>query len=241
LIARVATRLGCATRETIRSWRSSATFSSSSTCWASSDRQPLPAPGSLHLRPPLPDTARWRLFVAAPLPEIAAARAFEALAPIRTLHPQVKWLPLNKLHLTLVFLGQTDSDRVPEIAAKVAAVAESRQKFDVVTGEAGGKLGGDRGGVCWLRLARGGHEVAQLSLDVDGAVASHTYNSNTGPRPHLTVARHVTAATLEDLRRLSAEVTLDWTVDRITLFRSHTDPGGSRYEELSSAKLGNGS
>jgi len=172
---------------------------------------------------------------------MAAARVFETLAPVRTVHPQVKWLPMNKLHLTLVFLGQTDSDRVAELSDKMAGVAARHPRFDVVTGDAGGKLGGDRGGVCWLRLAKGGHEVAQLSLDLDGAVGSNTYNANTGPRPHLTVARHVSASTLDDLRRLAAQVELGWTVDHVTLFRSHTDPGGSRYEELASATLGNGS
>src|SRR5262245_41451850 len=171
---------------------------------------------------------------------MAAARAFEALAPVRELHPQVKWLPMNKLHLTLVFLGQTDSERVDDIAERAAGVASRHSQFDVVTGDAGGKLGGDRGGVCWLRLAKGGHEVAQLSIDLDSAVGSNTYNANTGPRPHLTVARHVSAATLEDLRQLSTQIALGWTVDHITLFRSHTDPGGSRYEELASATLANG-
>ena len=78
---------------------------------------------------------------------MAAARAFEALAGVRELHPQAKWLPLNKLHLTLVFLGQMDSSRVDALSEAVAEVAARTSQFDVVTGEAGGKLGGDRGGV----------------------------------------------------------------------------------------------
>ena len=176
--------------------------------------------------------------MAAPLPEIAAARVFEALAEVRTLHPQVKWLPPNKLHLTLVFLGQTEPERVEALAQATARMAAGHEPFDVVTGDAGGKLGGKRGGVIWLRLAKGGHEVAQLSLDLDHAIGSGTYTATSGPRPHLTVARHVTAAALEDLRVVASQVILGWTVDRIVLFRSHTDPAGSRYEELSFAELG---
>ena len=114
-------------------------------------------------------------------------------------------------------------------------MAAGHEPFDVVTGDAGGKLGGKRGGVVWLRLAKGGHEVAQLSLDLDHAIGSGTYTATSGPRPHLTVARNVTAAALEDLRVVASQVILGWTVDRIVLFRSHTDPAGSRYEDLSSA------
>ena len=40
---------------------------------------------------------------------------------------------MEKLHLTLVFLGQTDARRVEAIAAATAAVAARRPAYDVVT------------------------------------------------------------------------------------------------------------
>jgi 2'-5' RNA ligase len=168
---------------------------------------------------------------------MAAARVWEALAQVRTVHPLVRWLPINKLHLTLVFLGQTDASRVPLLAESVASVAARHECFDVATGDAGGRIGGRRGGVAWLRLAHGGHEVAQLSLDLDDALGSATYNDTVAPRPHLTVARHVTEACLADLRTVAAQVTLGWTVNQIVLFRSHTNPKGSIYEQLTSEPL----
>jgi 2'-5' RNA ligase len=168
---------------------------------------------------------------------MAAARVWEALANVRIAHPMVKWLPLNKLHLTLVFLGQTNPGRVPALTAAMEKVADGRPPFDVTTGDAGGRLGGQRGGVLWLRLDSGGHEVAQLSLDLDEALGSSTYNEKAAPRPHLTVARGVTDSALADLRVVAQSIELGWTVDRIVLFRSYTDPGGSRYEELASSLL----
>ena len=168
---------------------------------------------------------------------MAAARVWEALAEVRTLHPMVRWLPINKLHLTLVFLGQTEASRVPELSDSVAVVAARHRPFDVATGDAGGRIGGRRGGVAWLRLAEGGHQVAQLSLDLDDALIAHTYNETSAPRPHLTVARHVSESCLADLRTVAEPITMGWTVDRIVLFRSFTDPKGSIYEELTSAPL----
>ncbi len=169
---------------------------------------------------------------------MAAARVWEALAEVRTLHPMVRWLPINKLHLTLVFLGPTEPVRVESISNAVRRVAQSHKSFEVVTGAAGGRVGGRRGGVAWLRLVDGGHEVARLSLDIDDAITSHTFDANRPPHPHLTVARGVGETALRDLQSVAASLRLTWTVDRIVLFRSHTDPGGSRYEELASATLG---
>ncbi len=176
--------------------------------------------------------------MAAPLPELAAARTWEALAEVRIRHPQVRWLPPNKQHLTLVFLGPTDPSRVDSIAAACTQVAARHRPFEVATGDAGGRAGGRRGGVAWLRLADGGHEVARLSLDLDDTIGSDTFDAERAPRPHLTVARGVSEAALRDLGAVAKVVRLRWTVDRIVLFRSHTDAGGSRYEELASSRLG---
>ena len=168
---------------------------------------------------------------------MAAARVWETLAEVRTLHPTVKWLPLNKLHLTLVFLGQTDPARVRELSTDIDRVAQQHESFDVATGDGGGRLDDRRGGVAWLRLAEGGHRVAQLSMDLDNSIGSHVFDEKHAPRPHLTVARGITAAALEDLRSVAAQVTMGWTVDRLVLFRSHTNPSGSVYEMLSASNL----
>ncbi len=168
---------------------------------------------------------------------MTAARVWEALAEVRTRHPLVRWLPPNKLHLTLVFLGSTDAGRVEEIASVVATAAGNHAPFEVRTGDAGGRVGGRRGGVAWLRLADGGHETAQLSLDIDDAIGSHTFDARNAPHPHLTLARRATQGAIDDLRNVTDQIQLGWTVDRAVLFSSHTDPGGSRYEELASAML----
>ena len=80
--------------------------------------------------------------------------------------------------------------------------------------------------------------MAQLSLDVDGALGSNTYDEKHAPRPHLTVARKVSETALSDIQAVASQITLGWSVDRLVLFRSHTDPAGSIYEMLASHDLG---
>jgi 2'-5' RNA ligase len=150
----------------------------------------------------------------------------------------VRWLPADKLHLTLVFLGPTDPARLPALIAAAEGVAGRHARFGMVTSEGGGRIS-DRGGVAWLRLGDGARETADLALDLDAAFGSATYDERRRPQPHLTVARGATKEVLADLRDwASREQPLAWQVDRIVLFRSHTDPGGSRYESLGEWPLG---
>jgi 2'-5' RNA ligase len=185
----------------------------------------------------LPKSDPWRLFVAAPLPAAAASQATDAMAALRARHPDARWLPPHKLHLTLVFLGQTESSDVQRIAAVAADVAARHQVFEAVTGNGGGRLHAERGGVCWLRLEEGGHETSQLALDLDEQLGSAIYDATHPPHPHLTLARGIDRATLDDVRSTARGLKLSWRVDRIVLFRSYTDPGGSIYEELAAFDL----
>ncbi|MDL2335440.1 MAG: 2'-5' RNA ligase family protein, partial [Chloroflexota bacterium] len=146
------------------------------------------------------------------------------MAGLRSRHPDARWLSPQKLHLTLVFLGQTDPRRANEIAAATAAVAARHRAYPVATGDGGGRVNTERGGVCWLRLADGGHETAQLALDLDDELRSATYDAEHPPHPHLTLARGVDQATLDDVRSTARGLTLRWTADRLVLFRSYTDP-----------------
>jgi 2'-5' RNA ligase len=156
---------------------------------------------------------------------------------VRASHPNVRWLAPEKLHLTLLFLGATEPSRADFLAQAIDATALGHAPFDVTTGEAGGRIGGHGGGVAWLRLARGSQEVQRLSLAIGDAIGRGIYDAVKAPLPHLTVARGIDGRVMSDLGTLAVEIQLAWTVDRIVLFRSHTEPSGSRYDVIASAQL----
>jgi 2'-5' RNA ligase len=183
-------------------------------------------------------SARWRLFVAAPLPDDAAAGLWRALAELRAAHTDARWTDPDQYHATLVFLGATNPAAVPAMATGLGEVAARWSAFDAVTGAAGGIAGGRRGGVAWLRLRDGHDELARLSLEVDEALASATYGEDFRPRPHVTLARRVDRAFLDHLHAAAPELTTRWRVERLVLYRSHTSSAGSRYEELAEYPLG---
>lgn len=146
------------------------------------------------------------------------------------------------LHFTLVFMGQTDSARVPQIADHLEQVATRHAAFTVRVDGAGGHVddgpGRRPGGVAWLTLGDGFREMADLALETDAAIGAHTYDDRHRPRPHLTVARAINQPALASLRELAPGLRLEWRTSTVVLFRSHLGPTGSRYEPLSTIKLG---
>ncbi len=174
--------------------------------------------------------------MAAALPADTAATVWSATAQLRARFPDARWSPVEKLHLTLVFLGATDAGRVGDLASAIARASAGFGPFEVRTAGGGGYARGRRGGVAWLRLSAGAQEVSRLARAIDDAIGSSIY-ANADPHPHLTLARGADDSLLAELRRTAPALDLSWTVSRVVLFRSYTDPGGSRYEELRSFNL----
>jgi len=181
-------------------------------------------------------TPRWRLFIAAPVPEPAAIALWSALDGLRAKHPGARWAKREQLHATLLFLGQTDPAEVPRLARAMALTALQHGQFSATTTFAGGRFDDRRGGVAWLVLDDRQRRLRNLALELDWRVGSNIY-ANSRPRPHVTVARRIAELLLTDLHAVADELQASWTFDRMVLYRSHADPGGSRYEILAEQLL----
>lgn len=176
----------------------------------------------------------WRLFVAGLVPAEACHAVWDGLADMRQRYPEVRWIPAEQMHVTLVFLGSTDPASVPGIADAMRSVVARHPPAELVTAGTGGRADDRRGGVCWLRLAGPGTAVlGRLARDLDETLPP-TAGRGRVHAAHLTVCRRVSEAVLADLRAPA----ISFVVDRAALIRSHTGPGGARYEELAAERLG---
>ena len=166
---------------------------------------------------------------------------FDTLAPLRAAFPGTRWMPPEVLHLTLLFMGDVNSGRVPQISEGLAAVAARHAQFATRTSGAGGHVddrpGARRGGVAWLTLDAGALEMTDLAIDIDETLGTRIYSGQRPPRPHLTVARNIDTSALGALRALATMLALEWRTSSVVLFRSLLGPGGSRYEPLSTHSL----
>jgi 2'-5' RNA ligase len=176
------------------------------------------------------NTERLRLFVALDVP--ADVRADLAEWCDRAAPEGVRRVPPSNLHLTLAFLGscywqdaEAVSDLLPGLARDAGTLATAGALW----------LPPRRPGVLTVAL-RATPELTALQSDLVAALAgAMDFEPEQRPfRPHVTVGR-VRRGTRVDVRRELHPPSLDFEPGPLTLYRSRTGPGGSRYEPLARA------
>jgi 2'-5' RNA ligase len=166
-----------------------------------------------------------RLFVALTPPATVLADVDAALGPARTLQPDLRWIPVERWHLTLAFYGEVPDESLAGVVAMVERKLSRRPLSGPVE----------------LRFSGSG-QFSRRALwvgvdgDVDGLRAlAKSVNTDRRPyRAHLTVARLRGG---QDATR-AAEVLSSyagplWTADAVHLVRSFLGPK-PRYEIVGS-------
>lgn len=161
---------------------------------------------------------------------------------MRDCTPELSWVREPSLHLTLKFLDEQPSDKLPAIQEAVAHVAGRHRELLMTLGGVGAFPNFRRARVVWLgvgqdpRLELLHHDIElaceQIGFEVDGRAF----------RPHLTLARVRQALPEERLRELSraarqTDYHTDFLVRSIDLMQSELSSGGSQYTTLMSAAL----
>jgi len=169
-------------------------------------------------------------------------RLWRALAPLRESTAGVRWVPPERLHITLRFMGDTPPGDLPRLVAAADAL-RSIAPFEAELAGAGTfpRRGPPR--VYWVGARAGGLPALRESIDrvlaEDGiererrTFSSHlTVGRTSGHRPardHLPTER-----ALGD----SLPQGLGFTVASIHLVRSDLFPGGPRYANIHEVVLG---
>jgi len=188
-----------------------------------------------------------RLFVAVELPDAVAAAAMRVSDVCRTrarqLAPAARmtWVPRDRLHLTVRFIGDVPEGDVPAIEASLAA-GWTEPAFSLGLSEAGTFPGRGAPRVLWLAVGPGKEELRRLEREVTDRLGA--FGIPPEPRrytPHLTLARVRDAGGLqaaEWVDELAAPTETTGTVDAITLFASQLSPKGPTYTALQRVSLG---
>lgn len=73
-----------------------------------------------------------RAFVAIELPNAVQTRLSELIRMLRTTPARARWVPVDKIHLTLVFLGRIDPAQAEDFSARLRAVCAPRAPLPLV-------------------------------------------------------------------------------------------------------------
>jgi 2'-5' RNA ligase len=188
-----------------------------------------------------------RAFIAVPLP----AKLLEELGRVqRRLELQVpprsvRWVRASGIHLTLKFLGDTPTDKLPGIKAALATVARHAPKCTFTVGNLGCFPKPQRPRVVWVGVQESTGKLAALQDAIEEAVSVFGYPpEGRGFTAHLTLGRVRKKASREEASGVGDVVastelgTLgEVPVDRFSLIRSVLKPTGAEYTTLEEYRL----
>ncbi|MCG6495092.1 RNA 2',3'-cyclic phosphodiesterase [Kitasatospora sp. A2-31] len=185
-----------------------------------------------------------RLFVAVVPPVEALQGLSDAVAPVRGLPgaDRLRWTTVEGWHLTLAFLGEVPPERLPELEAGLAGVAEVHAVHRLRISGAG--RFGDRvlwagvDGETWA-LRRLAEAVGEATAEVAGETDAYGFH------PHLTLARagshrghrravqRVAAAELDGLAAALADYRgPEWVAAELRLMQSESEGGAPHYRTV---------
>ena len=145
---------------------------------------------------------------------------------------KVTWIPADRLHLTVRFIGEVDDVRAAAI----------REALEATLAGAGAFPTGGAPRVLWAGVATGRDELLLAEREITLRLASIGVPADQRAySPHLTLARVREPAGLRSPRLLDGltDTTLGTVrIDAITLFHSKLSPKGPTYTPLLRIRLG---
>ncbi len=188
-----------------------------------------------------------RLFIAVAVPPAALEACRAVLDPVREglLGANAHWVRTENLHLTVRFLGDTDSEQVPDVALAVVEAAAAVTPFHLELGGAGAFPDGRHPRTLWLGVTQGNDGLEALDAALAAPLTRLGWRADPRERrPHLTVARTdatrgpVSHALGEALAAAAEGWSTAFDVTAMTLYRSHLGGGPPRYEPVVEGRLG---
>lgn len=187
-----------------------------------------------------------RLFIAVPTPPSVRTAAEGVIARLRGAG-DVRWVTGDRLHLTLKFLGETPSEKVPAIVEAAGKKSNKFSPFVVELGGVGAFPNIRKPQTLWLGIGGQVEPLVRLAAEVEQALAEIGFPPEGKPfRPHLTLGRVKSPRGLRELARKlehlagsqEASAATEWPVEEIHLVRSVLRPAGPEYTPLHRFHLG---
>jgi len=171
-----------------------------------------------------------RLFVAALLPEEVRIRLGEYIKAVRPLCEGVKWEHIDKLHVTLKFLGSVEDGKAPEIGSIIGSLSRLYTPFETAVSGAGGFPDLRNPRVLYVGLSEN-PGLSSLQIAIEDALEPLGFErEKRGFIPHVTIGRVKSKIGIRE--PLPAPEPYEFAIDEIGLIKSDTNRDGSVYTPL---------
>ncbi|HYX23030.1 MAG TPA: RNA 2',3'-cyclic phosphodiesterase [Thermoanaerobaculia bacterium] len=178
-----------------------------------------------------------RLFVAIEVPEPPRREVRRRVEGLRDRLPRARWVDLDVLHLTLLFLGETAEANVPVLAAKLRAVFSRFPPLPLRLAGGGTFPPGRPARVAWVGV-ESPPELLTLQADIAQAAveALGCEPEERAYHPHVTLARCADPWRREAIEKLTNAFTgpvgPPFVAHHGVLFESKLSPKGARYRQV---------
>jgi RNA 2',3'-cyclic 3'-phosphodiesterase len=181
-----------------------------------------------------------RLFVALEIPSAVRDNLAAMIRELRPLAPQLKWVRVENLHITLKFIGETNAENLAAIRRALSSVP-SRQSVDLHLRGLGFFPNEKRPAVLWAGI-EASESLGKLAGDIDRALETvGIAREQRTFTPHLTIARVSNFSLPEKLRAgIQQNVTRDFgalSSREFHLIESNLKASGAEYTTLQSFSL----
>jgi len=183
-----------------------------------------------------------RTFIAVEMPPDVRAYLGRCQDRLRGTGGTVRWVRPDRIHLTLVFLGEVAVESLGALEAAVKQAVAGVSPFGLGPAGAGRFPPRGRPRVIWIGLDEPGGHLVRLQKAVAEATAPFAEKvEHRAYRPHLTLGR---VRGGRDLHRLSAAVAAmadargpEFEADEMVIMQSVLSPQGPTYSPLSRVRL----
>jgi len=188
-----------------------------------------------------------RIFIGIDLDDVIRSSIARLLEGVRGFSPEVRWVSVESLHITLKFIGEQKPEQVQAIRERLRQIESP--PIDIQLAGYGFFPTARSPRVFWIGI-ESGPQLAQLARDIDAATAELGIpREERAFSPHLTLARGSGGSGSPKWRRgdrpnsdfsvldkrLAAMPALDFgtmTAREFILYQSHLSPKGSKYTKL---------
>lgn len=176
----------------------------------------------------------WRIFIAIPIPQSVKKSLFAWAEMHKERMEFSKWVHPEDYHITVQFLGDTPSSRIPEIRANLEQAMANRKALTLTAGPCGifGRPLSPR--VLWASVSGDLKELHILqSRVIEANRAAGILPEERPYHPHITLARKYRLGYPFDAQLLKRESPDygSWIVDAVVIYRTHMNKR-PMYEEV---------
>jgi 2'-5' RNA ligase len=185
-----------------------------------------------------------RLFIAIDTPPEVKVAMSELQKKLRATGADVRWEPQEKFHLTLKFLGDTETDRVERISATLRETIFSLHAVSVVYSGIGFFPPRGIPRVVWIGMSDDGESLDRLHATVEAQCLALGFPPEDRQfHPHVTLGRVRSREGIGALRRSVESLTFEShpiIISSIDLIRSTLKSDGSSYAMIARFPLQSG-